>query len=269
MEEVFSFDVDDHKIIIKKVPLKLLLENDNNFNGQKLMHPFKFNDKNCYSNEFTSEGVKDDFQNIKEIHVKHDGACGLMYYDAKEKKYIPYTRYDIKKNKKTGKFGEPQDNWIECEPKPTSDGATHWAHFRSAYEDNKAYKWQIAAFDSLLASQKLNDCTKSFTCEYMGKKCNYTKTDPVDLDSCVIPHGSLVMEVPKELHSFEGFYKLLQSFPIIEGVVIYCEKNVYKIRRNMYADENNKRLEWDKKKTPQDYGFTIKGCSNFVIEDKN
>ena len=267
MKIIYETEIDGSKIKILSRNLDEILKEqkqENNFKGQKIFHPFKtkkinqpysFKDKRgtiknrtrtclVYDNSFESPEIQNLIKEAREIQFKHDGACGYMYYDSKEK-YVPYTRYDIKKDKKTGLFKEAKPEWIPCQDKPDDPEATHYPHFRSCFEENNDYKWQLEAFKKFCNSDQFTKHSKSFTCEFMGRKFNYKKSDPVDDDASIVPHGSIILEIPKELRTYDGFLKIFKELPFIEGFVVYCNNNsIFKIRREMYVDNDGKKLEW-------------------------
>lgn len=275
-KNLITFQIDNYNIQIIIVPFDDLIKKQINFNGQKLFHPFNlveiqenysFAKKNkvtqrivkklVYENKYVSDNVKNDIENALEFHLKHDGECGLIFYNEQENKYYPYTRFDIKKNQNTNDFNDSPKNWISCEPKPIDNKATHWPHFRPCYEDTKCYKWKIEAFNKMISSKILENKQKSFTCEYMGRKCNYCQSDPIEENSVIVPHGSIIFNIPIELRNYNGFRKIFESIPIIEGFVVYCQNGkIYKIRRDMYLGSDNKRLEWPTK-NPKLYNLGI------------
>lgn len=256
---IFATDLEhDNKIYnisINKIDINDVIEFQSNkkFTGQKIFHPFKTEKKNfkkgnktytdlVYTNEFINNQTEEILANSV-FFVKHDGSCGYVLWDGQN--YIPYTRYDIKKDKKTKLFAKPQDDWIPCESMPTDELATHWPHFIKC--ENNKHKWHIDAFNNALPI--LNDIKikKSFTCEYMGKKFNGNTTDIIDQNGAIVPHCSLQVIFNKNLISYEGFKLIFQNIPFIEGLVAYAFFNnhhyVYKIRRDMFVDDNNK-LSW-------------------------
>ena len=142
--------------------------NQQNFTGQKLLHCFntehiykqvmnkktkKEEEKSIgtrYINEFCSNDMKNAIETGR-YFIKFDGGCGFIKYDEEKKKFIPYTRIDVKPDKKTNKFEEKNidDTWIPCEPKPTHKNATHWPHFRPCVIlDNEKCKEQLKMFIS-------------------------------------------------------------------------------------------------------------------------
>ena len=233
------------------------------FNGQKLFHLFKrvvLDDtkqykKHVYTNEFGSKDLEKQIKSAR-FFVKHDGMCGFMLFEKDTKKFIPYTRYDNKKNKKTGKFKPVNKEWIQCEP--LDKNATHWPHFRKLEE--KKDKWQLEAFKLAKASGKLEGITESFTCEYMGKKCNMPPADKLEKNAVIVPHCSIEMFFADDLKTFEGIKKIL-SYLCIEGMVVYFENGrIFKILRAMFVKKNKDVLKW--KKSEEDEWFHCKNISN-------
>ena len=234
---------------------------DSNFNGQKILHPFKmktiketysFKNKRgktitkntqgkVYENEFIDKETKNEIENAIRFEVKHDGSCGYIQYNPEDDSYTPYTRRDIKKDK-TGDFPEPSSEWIPCEPKPTSKEATHWPHFRKCNEDTSQYKWELEAFETAMKTGKLN-IKKSLTCEYMGKKKNFCSSDPIESNCVIVPHGLYHIEIPKDSRTYEGLLKVLQDISYIEGIIIYGPTKIFKIRRDMFFIDGS-RLKW-------------------------
>ena len=106
------------------------------------------------------------------------------------------------------------------------------------------YKWHLHAFGLLVKSGKLEGIKKSFTCEYMGKKFNYKKSDGVNEDGVIVPHGLVSLTVPVELRTVDGFKQILEQIPFIEGLIVHGKDDiVWKIRRDMYHN-GSKRMEW-------------------------
>jgi hypothetical protein len=242
------------------VPLSTIVATETNFTGQKLLHALnrveitktttRFHKKKkknieyttrtkVYDDKFMSKDVEEDIKNATSIQLKHDGCCGCIVFDEKTQELIPYTRYDIKRNKKTKEFNEPEKGWIQCEPKPTKPEATHWPHMRRCSEEPKQYKHQIYAFEQAKKSGMLDDIKKTFMCEYMGKKVNYKKEDPIDENCLIVPHGSYSIDIPIEKRNYTGFREVMEMYPDIEGFVIYGKLNTYKIRRDAFSG-----LDW-------------------------
>lgn len=259
---ILTVEVLGYPINFYLIPFKKAIENGT-FMGQKLLHPYVFTPieeeytfkkgkrtitrkktGNVYGKECVAEGLESRIKHSK-CFLKHDGMCGFIMYDPDLQKFIPYARYDIRRDKKTGEFGEPKPEWIPCESKPIIQEANHWPHFRCCYEDDKGYKWLIKAFNELIESGVLDGITTSFTCEFMGKKCNYCKTDPIEDLSTIIPHSCIRIDIPEELKTFDGFRSIFNTIPFIEGLVLYCDDNsVYKVRRDMFLDQDDKRMKW-------------------------
>ena len=139
------------------------------------------------------------------------------------------------------------DEWIPCEPKPTDEKANHWPHFRpldAALGD----KWYISAFKHAITNYDTSLLpTSDFSVEYMGPHIQNCKTDPLVCDT-FIPHGCVEVRMPAGERNFDGFRDFFANHPIgtaIEGVVAYCADGSYrKIRRDMFRDKDDKRLQW-------------------------
>ena len=231
-----------------------------NFNGQKLLHPFKtktIKGEKVWENQMF---YIDDFSDINlsecdRFDIKHDGSCGALVWNNSKNEYEPYARFDIKK--KNNQFTKPSSftsKWIECEPMPTTEEASHWPHFRPIYEDPKTYKWYINAFESSLESIKKMTKEKNgeiVTIEYMGSKFNGKPEDPIHKECGIVIHGSLRMNVPKELRNYEGFKKIFSVFHI-EGLVAYPEgKSPMKIRAELFEG-----ITWGFKKCQSENGIS-------------
>lgn len=274
-----SFQVNGHTVTMIQYPLSRLNEKSN-FLGQKLHHPFKtikadeeytiydkYKKKDViktakilvYDNDFISEEARNDIINSESIMMKHDGSCGYILWNEKENMFIPYARYDVKKDDNDDDtFKQPPKNSIACEPQPTNPDATHWPHMVPCHCDLKAYKWQLHAFQLMIASGKLDQIKSSFTCEYMGKKFNWKSSDPVNEESVIVPHGLIGFNIPKTLRTIDGFKKILETIPFIEGFIIHGKNNIWKIRRDMfYESDKKKKLEWPNANSRQ--------LSNFVV----
>lgn len=258
-----NFAVLDQTVEVKVHGVEHLKERNQNFNGQKLLHPFvtdfvevsvesvnqKTGKKNVrkfkemvYTDKFVSEEAKNDLENALFFEMKHDGSCGYVRFV--DGKYVPYARYDVKKGKDG--FGPSPADSLPCEPMPTDEQATHWPHFVPCFSSPSAYKWHLEAFNKMMESgvlQKLEGQEVSFTCEYMGKKFNYKSTDPVEAEAVVVPHGLVTFDLPRELRSYQGLLALFKAFPTVEGVVVYGSNNTWKVRRSQFLDES-KPLEW-------------------------
>ena len=189
---------------------------------------------------FLPEAVED-LQTAK-FEKKHDGSCGYIKFDSETNEFIPCARFDVKRDK-DGSFKAVPPNAIPCEPMPTAAEATHWPHFVPCSSDPKAYKWYIHAFELAKKSGKLDGLKKSFTCEYMGKKFNYKPCDGVEQEAAIVPHGLVTIDIPQELRTPEGIMAVLQELDFMEGLVVYGKNHIWKIRREMFVDGDNK-LKW-------------------------
>lgn len=267
--ELFSMDIDGHTVSIVKCPYT----KNSKFSGNKIHHPFgtdTSNKKHLYTNEFASDELAQLIKNTTRFDIKHDGSCGALIWDGTQ--YVPYTRYDVKKNKE-GRFVLPANstNWIECEPKPTSPDATHWPHFKPLSEDPKGYKWYIEAYNQ---SKKFIDTMDHaaygdmVTIEYMGPKFNGKKSDPIPVTETnphgigIVIHGTLKMTIPEELRTYDGFKKIFTALPIIEGIVAYPnDHDPIKIRMDLFG------IEWGQESPTltQKYGHSGTGLSAEVV----
>lgn len=262
---IFEFDVDEYKITFRKIPLEEAILQGKAFMGQKILHPietvkaeetYSFKGKrgnmitktaSClvYGDSFIP-GVEELIKTAR-ITYKHDGRAVWVRYDPTTDSHQIYARIDIQIDKTTGEPKKiPGDNWIECEAKPTNKVATHWPHFRPVTEDPKDYRWIIEAFDKFKATGLLTDIKASFTAEAMGKKCQYCKSDPIEDNMVIIPHGCIEIDIPSELRTVEGIKKVLTHLSFMEGLVMYLSNGqIYKIRRDMFMGENGQtRLQW-------------------------
>jgi hypothetical protein len=260
MSVVKTIEISGYKVNLIIHPLSAL-HNREKFTGQKIMHPYKTKniirqtkrlDKHkkevlhevkemVYEDEFVPEAV-DDMVNAVSFEMKHDGSCGYIFWDIEGQTFVPYARYDIKKDQ-DGKFKSVPSDAIPCEPMPENDDATHWPHFVPCNKDPKAYKWYIDAFNKMMQSGKLVGLKTSFTCEYMGKKFNYKPCDGVEVDAAIIPHGLVSLEIPIELRTPLGFKQILEAFDFMEGLVVYGKTNVWKIRRELFHNGDEK-FKW-------------------------
>jgi hypothetical protein len=73
------------------------------FNGQKLLHPFKtktiqgekpWENQMFYIDEFSDIELSE----CKRFDIKHDGSCGALVWNSIKNEYEPYARFDVKKN---------------------------------------------------------------------------------------------------------------------------------------------------------------------------
>jgi len=256
--------VDDHLVRIIAYPPSILNE-PRLFTGQKLLHPFqlkqvsvqntwskdtsKVRTEPTYDENFLSEGIDKEIQTAYHFEIKVDGQGGIIVIDENG---VPkaYTKYDVKRNE-SGEFKKPPPNSIPGEPKPTDPAATHWPHYVPLESDPKMYKFNLIASELAKKSGKLDSVKQTFTCEYMGKKFNSKKSDPIDSDGVIVPHGLLQIEIPTELRTYNGFLQIFQAIPYIEGIIVHGETNVWKIRRDMFC-VNGEKLKW-----PTIYSFAL------------
>lgn len=239
---ITTFNIGLHKITLTKKSVNEAIQDQTIFTGQKLLHPFPFITKvetkgkrtittNTYDTTFRSNDIEQDILNATSFQIKHDGSCGYIKYDST---HIPYARYDVLRDKKTKEF--PKSDFMACEPKPTVSEATHWPHFRNCYTQElskNSYKWHVEAFNKFMLKNP-DIVKKSFTCEFMGKPFNQPRTDPTDVT--LIVHGSIVIDIPKECRTPEGFHEILRLMPYAEGIIVYGNNNIYKIRRDLFSD---------------------------------
>ena len=117
-----------------------------------------------YGDGFASKEVEEDVCSAFSFQLKHDGSCGFIRFNEETDEYEPWTRYDIKQNKrKPGSWAykgkkDLVKGWIACEPEPDLSLGTnmHWPHFRSCAEDKAAYKHNIATFEKVKDVLKLH-----------------------------------------------------------------------------------------------------------------
>ena len=221
-----------------------------------------------YKMEFVSDVVKQQIEDCTRFDIKHDGSCGALVLE--NGKYVPYARFDIKKDKKTGRFEMPKcytSKWIPCEEEPIEEEATHWPHFRPCADDEKAYKWYIKAFTNASESISKMDKNGIITVEYMGKKFNGKASDPINNndsdDIGIVIHGTLGLNIPKELRNVNGFNAIFEALPVIEGIVAYpSDSNPMKIRAELFEGLSwgNLSSEFTKK-----YGHSGRGLSNEAL----
>lgn len=248
-----EFDIDGYIVTLTKIPVLDAINNQSNFFGQKMHHPFttgKFTkehngrsyQKYVYLNTFINEQVEQDIKNAIRFEIKHDGSCGLI------KDNIPFARYDVTRNK-TGDFIPTPSTMelIPCEPKPTSPDATHWPHFRDCRDEmtKNGYKWHISAFNKFIQENpQVANVGKSFTCEFMGKPFNHKISDPMPCEKIVV-HGSICIDIPIPLRTFDGLTKIIKNMPYSEGIIVHTSNNIYKIRRDLIFDSDiNDVLKW-------------------------
>jgi hypothetical protein len=227
--------------------IKRNIPQSSKFSGNKIHHPYnnrmiqkKGWNSYVYDEENVDESVAKSLSDCERFDIKHDGACGALIWDTTTRKYVAYTRYDIKKNK-DGVFASPKGiditNWIPCEEKPTAHEATHYPHFRPISEDPKQYKWQHVAIEkakNFIDKMSPDVYSKMVTIEYMGKYFNGKKSDMIG-DVGIVMHGTLQIVIPKPLRNVSGIRKIFEAMPVIEGIVCYPEGSTpMKIRAEMY-----------------------------------
>ena len=267
------------------------VKEDELFKGQKLHHPFATEEKVTkvvirpkdsrrksyekemvelkYTPEFADERCRRAVEEGR-CFMKHDGSCGLLTFD-KSGKPVFWTRLDLKRkrDKRSGEladdFPEPEEGWIACEPKPTSEGATHWPHMvpiaqsdAGIYQDadrhgepvpkeDRAYQFQIEAARRAVASGKIpspadlpSGCC---TLEWMGRKFNHKEADsfPEDVGGVAVLHNLVEFDLPRGERSYEGLRAFFERTRCIEGLVFYHPElgGVFKVRASMFPD-----LDW-------------------------
>jgi hypothetical protein len=283
----FTIKINGNNHIVSVIILSFaetLLHQKNTFNGEKIKHPFKrdiINNKHVYTPEFVDEATAEDAKTGK-FTYKHDGGCGWIKYTEETDTHEPWTRFDVKGSCVDGKFirgkhkwdnktksqkwipnNDPiPENWIACSAEPTDLEATHWAHWRPCEKNDKHL---MVAFGRLVESGMLQGITQSFTCEWMGKKINGKKADWID-ESVVVPHGSVVFDIPDELRTPEGIEALFKTMAAeglpMEGVIISGKEKRYKIRTELYSNEDGSVYKWEDSE-----GFTIKDCNRTGLSD--
>ena len=260
---------------------------DDSFHGEKICHPLVMvettrtkvvtirrrgesfqkeieSTSRHYGNDMISDDVAHQIQNA-ELRIKVDGACGYIMYDGTT--YHPYCRHDIKYDNKTGDWDPryvkhnddgsytPLDtSYIPCEPNPGAGPGRHWPHWRPVKP--KQDKWFHQAFVTMMNEYDLNKLPKSsFTCEYMGNKVNRCESDllPKHITCAIVPHH-MTPTVDISDRSYNGFRNFfMKENRYIEGVVAYCPNGKrYKIRRDMFRDDDDNRLKWPNGPSPND-----------------
>lgn len=224
------------------------------FIGAKMHHPFKVEKQGQgrsanlkYIDEFTDDKLAQEIADTVDFDVKHDGACGAIIYNSKSQSWIPYTRFDVKRDRASGKFAVEKigSDWIPCENKPDEDLATHWPHQRPCTNDSKAYQYQLQAFEmakNTIAKWDPKSVGTHISVEYMGKKFNPHMADMVTYNGAIIIHGSLGLEIPRELRNFYGFRRILEEIPCIEGIIAHTRNGPMKIRRECFDG-----MDWNRK----------------------
>jgi hypothetical protein len=250
MLTIVKLEVDGYICTIQNTPFSTR-NSRRTFDGQKIKHPYDLSGgkPNMYTNDITPE-MESILSECEHFEIKSDGSCGALLWTGTE--LIPYARFDIKEQ--TGKKiidGDPYkttyntQNWIQCEDKPCIEHGIkkHWPHFRPISEDLKQYKWYMVAFnhckkdlmDNVVPFMERNEL---ITIEYMGPHFNNPSYDS-SLHDTILIHGTLIITIPKELRTFNGFQKIFQTFPI-EGVVLYPNNHPpMKIRANLMGCDPN------------------------------
>lgn len=251
------------------------------FNGQKICHPSSFDQmkysgrkgRNAVQSYYSGElfpGATEELRDAFSIQFKHDGSCGYVQYDEETNTLIPYARQEVKFDKKTGKFPDPDPSWIACSEMPIitdSSSTYHWPFFRKCAKDDPQFKHHITAFNNFIQQHpEVIGLKKSFTCEYMGKVFNGKNSDFCERLTLIV-HGIYQIDIPSEYRTFDKLCSILIDCPFTEGFVIYCPTTIYKIRRDLIWDsKNNRCYGWGTMKTidifesdPEKYYFLENG----------
>ena len=255
MSILHTFDIDGYEVYLEQFDV----DEQTAFKGQKLIHPYPLTKSSNSLQMFYTD--HDEYAellaNTERYDVKHDGACGALVWDDTQQMYMPYARFDVKKQDCKFILPSNSENWIKCEEMPTSDKATHFPHFRPCVEDKKQYKWYIDTYEKSLDTIKRftpEQHGKIITVEFMGSKFNQKPADTIDKENAIIPHGTLRLHIPKELRNFEGFKKILAQLPA-EGLVAYPEgAQPMKIRTDCFEN-----MHWNNRQNP------LGGLSNYVV----
>lgn len=229
----------------------------------------------AYNSDFISPEAEDAIKNPSVVAVKFDGSCGFIQYDSKTDTHTMYTRIDLKftadnKISMCGKqYGSESDLpsvMIPCEADPRNGtkyenyGKLHWPFMVPIAEAinetvkvlelvegitvAKTYKWNIVAFENAVTSGKLSRLHRDITCEQMGKQFNLKERCDIMEKPALVPHNSMILDIPPELCTFTGFCEILKTISTIEGVVIYGKNGtVWKFRRDMIHISEEK-LDW-------------------------
>jgi hypothetical protein len=133
------------------------------------------------------------------------------------------------------------------------------------------YKWYIKAFEdsqTFISTMSPDIYGNIVTIEYMGPKFNGKVSDPIEREAGIVLHGSLQMEIPRELRTPEGFKHIFQALPVIEGLVAYPSSGLspMKIRAEMFEGINWGNALPTFTKT---YGHTGTGLSKEVLVPLN
>ena len=252
---------------VGQATISIIKSNDwksNEFAGRKLKHLAEFDDvehklpngKTVTKKQYTKL-LELDLSTAK-FYVKHDGQCGLLYYNNATDSIIPMTRINLKRHKKTHKFPKPKDTWVPCEPMPSNDGQ-HWPHMHVL--DAKQDKHLVAAMKKLDVHTLTNLVAgkHSIPVEYMGQKVQNISFDQFEDNCVIVPHNCLEVIIPNNLKTFEGFEQICKAIPFMEGLIVYLKDGqIFKIRRGLF-----KGLSWPTKKKEYD----VTKCNFVRVED--
>jgi len=156
---------------------------------------------------------------------KFDGTACMI------KDFQLYKRYDVKKNKKTGKFKKVPDGAISCQEPDMKSG--HWPHWILCDRNNSQDKYHFEAFDNL-------ECKQNGTYELCGEK---VQGNPEKIKGHkLILHGSEYLNISD--FSFEGLKNFLSSSKNnIEGIVFYSTDGSGRMCKIRKVDFGIKRYE--------------------------
>jgi hypothetical protein len=130
----------------------------------------------------------------------------------------------------------------------------HWPHWKQT-DMGKTY---LNAFNTAVKSNKIGDVKQDFTVELMGKKFQKCPGEDSKIDSYMVPHGSVCLDIPYTLRTAKGLKKICMNMPWCEGIVIHCKNgNIYKIRRENF-------LLKEKKPSKQKEANEFKDLENFT-----
>jgi len=129
-----------------------------------------------------------------------------------------YKRYDVKKNKKTGKYKKVQEGAIQCQEPDSKSG--HWPHWVLCNRDDPNDKYHFEAFDNM---ENIQDGTY----ELCGEK---VQGNPEKIKGHVlIKHGAEILDIND--FSFENLKDYLLKHDI-EGIVFHSKDGkMCKIRK--------------------------------------
>ncbi len=275
---LFEFQVADSTVKVFKRDFPV----PTSFGGQKIHHPFEMVEKGkgkVYADELTDPN----FWNIvDEFQIKFDGSMSALVWNHSKQKYELYVRLDMHVNNGKLKnnmvetlsedgqtmikmpFEEISKTWIQCEECPDASlPSAHWPHLRPASQNPAQYKHYINAFNASsdeISKFNPKEHGKLITIECVGKPLNQKFADPLKYYCGIVVHGSLVVEIPKELQNFDGMKKVLLMLPT-EGLVAYCnDGKVFKIRSDLFE------IQWEKMDPSMiQYGQSEIGLSNQVV----